>query len=777
MTRVKIDDTPITFRIDSGADVDVIPYSVYTQHFKHKMIMPSGKVLRGPDGSSALQYLGYIKCKLHHETTGKIKVPDVYVLKSGQECLLSRKSSVELEVLAFLANINVEDEYQHMFTGLGEMSQPYNIVLEPEAVPHAISSPRRVAIPLLPKVKAELDKLQELGVIRPVTEPTEWCAPIVVVPKANGGVRLCVDYTQLNKSVKRERYMLPSVEEILGQMAGATVFTKLDANAGFHQIKLTQQSQLLTTFISPFGRFCYTRVPMGINSGPEHYQRQVHQVLDNQEGAVCIADDIIVFGRGTSNHDEHLDQTLKRLSDANVTLNKQKCEFRKSEISVVGHIVGKDGVKADPEKVRVIQELPEPTNITELRSFLGMVNQLGKFLPDLSAITEPLRSLLSTKKTWHWDQTQSQAFAKVKDLVSVTPVLALYDPKRQTKVSADSSSYGLGAVLLQLGDDKNWHPVCFASRSLSETETRYAQVEKEALASTYACEKFSKYLTGLPLFTLETDHKPLVALLGSKALDELPPRIQRMRMRLMRFTYSVEHVPGRHMYTADFLSRSPHGKASPHDEQLAKEITLNVCQVMAALPATDKRMEEIRIHQQEDEVCQQITKYLDTGWPDKWQVKGVMSHYWPHQGEIYQENGILMYRSCIIIPSSLRLEILDRIHEGHQGINKCRRRAITSVWWPGLSRQVEELVKNCRTCIQEAKQRPEPLEPSEVPQRPWQKLAKDLMELNGNPYLIVVDYHSRYIEIANLENGTTSKCVINHLKSIFARHGVPEALI
>ena len=657
------------------------------------------------------------------------------------------------------------------------MSQPYHIVLKPEAKPFAISSPRRIALPLLPKVKEELDKLQDLGVIKPVTEPTDWCAPIVVVPKASGSVRICVDYTQLNKNVQREQYILPSVDEILGQLSGATVFSKLDANSGFHQVPLTEQSQLLTSFITPYGRYCYTRLPFGINSGPEHYQRQVHQVLDHQKGAVCIADDIIVFGKGTEQHDQHLDQTLKRLDNANITLNKQKCEFSKTEIPVVGHIVGKDGIKADPEKVRVIKELPEPTNITELRSFLGMVNQLGKFLPDLSNVAKPLCSLLSTKKSWLWDSVHSEAFVKVKDLVCNTPVLALYDPKRETKVSADSSSYGLGAVLLQLGEDQHWHPVCFASRSLSETESRYAQVEKEALASTYACEKFSKYLTGLAIFTIETDHKPLIALLGNKALDELPPRIQRMRMRLMRFTYNIVHVPGRYMYTADYLSRSPQGQPSRSDEQLAEDIYLNVCQIMANLPATDRRLEEIRLHQHEDEVCQELLSYVNNGWPEKWQVKGALSHYWPYQGDIYQENGILMYQQRIIIPASMRLEILDRIHEGHQGIVKSRRRATTSVWWPGLSRQVEELVKSCRTCIQETKHRPEPLEPSAVPLRPWEKLASDLFELNGKPYLLVVDYYSCYIDIANLENGATSPCVINHMKAMFSRNGPPDVLV
>ena len=212
--------------------------------------MPIKKVLCGADGSLPLQNLVYIKVKLHHTTTDKTIMSDVYVLKSG-ECLLSRNSSVELGVIAFLASVSVEDEYPQLFTGLGEMSQPYNIVLEPEAKPYAISSPRRIALPLLPKVKEELDKLQDLGVIKPVTEPTDWCAPIVVVPKASGSVRICVDYTQLNKNVQREQYILPSVDEILGQLSGATVFSKLDANSGFHQVPLTEQSQLLTSFITP----------------------------------------------------------------------------------------------------------------------------------------------------------------------------------------------------------------------------------------------------------------------------------------------------------------------------------------------------------------------------------------------------------------------------------------------------------------------------------------------------------------------------------------------
>jgi len=775
-TVVAVDGTDIEFRIDSGADVDVIPSKVFHKYFPKKMIYPSRTRLRPPDNPKGeIAHLGYMKCELRRgEHTVQSKV---YVLNSGSECLLSKDSSIDLKVIAFLASIGntVEDQYPQLFTGLGSLKKPYNIQLDSDARPFAVSAPRRVALPLMDKVKAELDRLQELNVIEPVTVPTEWCAPIVVVPKTNGNVRLCVDFTQLNQNVKRERYMLPAVDEMLGQMAGATVFTKLDANCGFHQVHLTPDSQLLTTFITPYGRFCYTRLPFGINSGPEHFQRQVHQVLDHAPGTACIQDDIVVYGRGTHDHDENLKRVLDKLSANKVTLNKDKCEFRKEEITVVGHVVGRDGVKADPAKVAAIQDMEEPANITELRSFLGMVNQLGKFLPEVASMTEPLRTLLSTKIDWYWGQAQTDAFRKVKDLVSKTPVLALYDPKKKTKVSADSSSYGLGAVLLQMGEDETWHPVCYASRALSKTESRYAQVEKEALAATYASTKFEKYLTGLT-YVLETDHKPLVALLGSKSLDQLPPRIQRMRMRLMRFTYNIVHVPGKELYTADHLSRFPCGQPSAEDEQLAQDITVNVCQVMASLPATDQRLEEIRVHQKEDELCQKIRTYVTQGWPEKWQVEGILKQYWPHQGDLYIEDDILMYQDRLFIPSALRLSILDRIHDGHQGIVKCRRLAQQSVWWPGLSQQVEDLVKGCRTCVMNAKQPKEPLEPTEFPTTAWDKVATDLMDFKGSQYLVVIDYHSRFIELALLES-TTSKAIINHMKSIFARHGIPTTVV
>ena len=367
---------------------------------------------------------------------------------------------------------------------------------------------------------------------------------------------------KLNLAVKYKRHLLASVGHTIGQMAGEKVFSKLDANSGFHQIPLAQDSQLLTPFITPFGCYCYRRLPFGINSGPEHYQLQIHKILQNTPGVICLMDDIVVYGCTEDDHDSQLDIVLKKLSSAGITLSKEKCSFKQSEISFLGQIIGANGVRGDPQKVQAIIDLPQPQDMSEMRHVLGMVNQLGKLIPDLATVTDPLRALLKDKAAWLWGPAQDTAFSKLKTLLTCNKTLKLYDPSLCTKVMADSSSYGLGAVLSQKSEDGTWHPVAYESRSLSLTEKRYAQVDKEALASAWVCNRFEDYLIGLK-FILETDHKPPVALLGTKSLDELSARIQRMRMHLMQFSYVVIHIPGKELYTADTLSLEPLEKCIP----------------------------------------------------------------------------------------------------------------------------------------------------------------------------------------------------------------------
>ncbi|KAL7867549.1 hypothetical protein SRHO_G00089330 [Serrasalmus rhombeus] len=252
---------------------------------------------------------------------------------------------------------------------------------------------RRISLPLMPRVKEELNRMEQQGVISKVEQPTERCAPMVVVPKQTGKVRICTDLTELNKSVLRGRHPLPSVEHTLGQLAGARVFSKLDANSGFWQIPLSKESSLLTTFITPFGRYCYNRLCFGISSAPEHFQKSMTQLLEGLEGVLCQMDDVLIWGATQQQHDERLRATLSRLQEAGLTLN-EKCEFSKSQIKFLGQIIEASGVRADLNKVKAVKAMREPENISEVRGLLGMINHLGKFLPHLAEKTRPLRDLL-----------------------------------------------------------------------------------------------------------------------------------------------------------------------------------------------------------------------------------------------------------------------------------------------------------------------------------------------------------------------------------------------
>ena len=339
----------------------------------------------------------------------------------------------------------------------------------------------------------------------------------MAVEKPNGNVRLCIDFTKLNDSIKRENFPLPTTDELLAQLEGATVFSKLDCDRGFHQMRLDEKSQELTTFITPFGRFCYKRFPFGICSGPEVFHREMTHIVADIPGVICDIDDILISGKDKEEHNQRLRKVLERLTEAGATLN-EKFVFSVSSVKFLGHTISAEGIKVNPAKVEAIRNSPQPTNVAELRRLLGMVNHVGKFAPNLAETTKPLRELLKKESDWTWDSQQAKAFTTLKSQLSTAPVLAHYHPGKPTKVSADSSSYGLGAVLLQQ-EEKHWRPGFYASRSLSETEQRYAQVEKEALAVTWACEKFQDFLVGLTQFCIETAHKPLLPLLKTKQLD------------------------------------------------------------------------------------------------------------------------------------------------------------------------------------------------------------------------------------------------------------------
>ena len=287
---------------------------------------------------------------------------------------------------------------------------------------------------------------------------------------------------------------MPTLEEVLPKLANAKLFSVLDAKDGFHQVKLDEQSSYLTTFWTPFGRYRYLRMP---SSAPKEYQRRMHEILQGLPGVEVIADDILVYGSGTTpaeytrDHDDNLRKLLDRARENNLKLNKRKLKLRLSEVRYMGHLLTSTGVRVDPMKVKAIVEMPRPNNKKAVERLLGTVQYLSQSLPKLSDVAKPLRQLTEKEVVFTWQQQQEHAFTLIKDLVTSSPVLKYYNIKEEVTLQCDASETGIGAALLQAGQ-----PVTYTSRALTKTEQQYAQIEKECLAIVYACDKFDQYILG-----------------------------------------------------------------------------------------------------------------------------------------------------------------------------------------------------------------------------------------------------------------------------------------
>ena len=344
-----------------------------------------------------------------------------------------------------------------------------------------------------------------------------------------------------------------------------------------------------------------------------------------------------------------------------------------------------------------------------------------------------------------------------------------------------TGNFGLGAVLKQRQPSGELSPVAYASRSMTDTDRRYVQIEKEALATTWALERWSDLLIGMK-FKVETDHKPLVPLFTTKLIDELPVRIQRFRLRLMRYDFGVEHVPGNELYTADTLSRCPveqekSGEATT-EEELRAEADCYVNAVLITLPASDKRLDEIRNELKTDDTLRLVMHYVRHGWPEpKSKLYGPVNKYWNERGNLSIHEGLLMRGRQLLIPPNLRSDVLRYFHDGHQGVTKTRQNAASSVWWPGISREIEKLVRNCAMCEKYRRERIEPMRGKEFPERPWSRVAADLFQYETKHYLLIVDYYSRDIEIYTVTRNVTTADTVAKMRNAFSRHVIPDVLI
>ena len=412
--------------------------------------------------------------------------------------------------------------------------------------------------------------------------------------------------------------------------------------------------------------------------------------------------------------------------------------------------------------------MPQPVNKEELQSFIGMVNYLGKFTPRLSELAECLRDLIRINVPFQWGPEHTEAFTAIKQEIIQAPVLKYYDPKKPTVLQTDASAKGLGACLLQCE-----HPVYFGSKALTDSQKGCVAIELEALAVSWAMEKFHHFLYAAK-FVLETDQKPLETILA-KSLNAATPRLQRILIKTFAYDFTVKYLPSENNQLADCLS----GLGCLQDK--IKLPRLKVHLLTTRLSATSDKLQQIQQATQDNDTMALLKHTITFGWPHTVQeLPKELQAYWTFREEMTVEDGLILKATRIVIPPSMRESTLHQLHEGHLGFTKCYNRAKQTVYWPNLRKELEELVLNCQLCLKHSqakcKPKPTPSFSQEIPVVPWTKLASDIFRFQNDSYLLIVDFTSRFPIVCKLKS-MTAKHVASHFSEVFGEYGWLDTLL
>ena len=664
---------------------------------------------------------------------------------------------------------------------------PCHFQLKEGANPVAMRGSRPVSVPLMPRLKEELDTLLKQGIIRRVDEPTAWIHPIVVETKPSGGLRLCVDFRGLNKHIITPKFTSTTPFQAVRTIPkGMKFFTTIDALKGYHQVALDPESAALTTFSTPFGRFQYLRLPFGVIHAGDEHGRRVADVFDDIPNSRRVSEDIIVY---SANYDEHL-QLVRRLfktADENqIAINVPKIQFAQPSVRFGGFILDGEGYRPDPELVGAIAKFPLPKNVTDLRSFFGLCQQIGNFSDQIATALHPLAPLLKTSYSWEWTSSHDEAFTRARKLLCSPPYLAFYDPSLPTSLHVDASLLnGLGFLLKQQGEDGVWRIVQAGSRFLSAAERRYAMIELECLAAAWAMYKCRQFLEGLPSFNLITDHRPLVPILNDYSLDKLDnPRLLRLRLKMQRFSFVTQWIAGKANKDADALSRAPIVAAIAEDElgegePLPPARLSFLCAIDNSDPSIlDPVLERVKVAAAADPVMQQLRDVITKGFPnDKCNLPDCLRPYWNVRGQlsIDESDDMIVCGPRVVIPSLLRRDILQDLLKMHQGATKLRQRARMSIYWPGIDADIINIAKTCDECTHRLPSLPpEPLHPHQPATRPFEVVHADLGTFRGHHFLVVVDQFSGWPHVAYFpDDKTSTRRVIDAIRTFFTNVGVP----
>lgn len=490
VVKIVVNGTTIEMEVDTGAAVSLVSERTWKQIRGQVKLRKADVVLRAYN-HMRLKVLG--EAELQVQYGGRRYELLLRVVKEDGPSLIGRDwlQQIKLDWSAMCHWISPSQSDQMVKTLMHKYADVFKaelgtmkgikakLVLKAGAVPRFIR-PRPIPFALKEAVEQELHHLEEQGILRRITH-SSWAAPIVVVPKKDGRVRLCGDYKMtINQYLEVDRYPLPKPNDLFATLAGGQKFSKIDLSQAYQQLVLEEESCELVVINTHIGLFSYTRLPFGVASAPALFQWAMDSILQGIAGVICYIDDILVTGKDDAQHLQALEQVLSRLQKAGLTIQKNKCVFMAKSVEYLGHVVDAEGLHTTPEKLKAILEAPAPKDLNQMRSFLGLVNYYARFIPNLSTVLHPLNRLLRQDVSWEWDELCEEAFQLVKQSLASSRVLVHYDPTLPLKLAGDASEYGVGAVLSHVCPDGSERPVAFASRTLSSSERNLCTARKRS---------------------------------------------------------------------------------------------------------------------------------------------------------------------------------------------------------------------------------------------------------------------------------------------------------